>query len=174
MGIFIGILWLVLVFVVASAAKKRGRSYGGFFAISLFFSPLIGLIILFALGENKEAIQQQNIDNGVTKKCPFCANEIKREAIVCQFCGRDLPDDKKIEIGDTGSGFYIVKEEMKLYQDDYVYDNVVAVLKNGDVLEYIDSGITATIGNKTNRMWKMKTSDDKIGFCFSGFLEKKA
>jgi hypothetical protein len=30
-------------------------------------------------------------EGGDTRACPFCAETIKRAAVVCRFCGRDLP-----------------------------------------------------------------------------------
>ena len=52
---------------------------------------IIGLISSLVFLLMASFIRDTGRSNNSTKKCPFCANEIKLEAIVCQFCGRDLP-----------------------------------------------------------------------------------
>jgi hypothetical protein len=38
------------------------------------------------------------LDVETTKKCPYCAETIKAEAIVCGFCGRDLQTDQQSDV----------------------------------------------------------------------------
>lgn len=70
-------------------------------AIALLFAYIVpGLIFIAwgwgkykcpncnALGKNRP-LNYDDIDND--RACPFCAEKIKREAIACKHCGRDLP-----------------------------------------------------------------------------------
>ena len=45
-----------------------------------------GLVVLigFFMTKNK------NMDNSKTKKCLYCAESIKIEAVLCRFCGGDV------------------------------------------------------------------------------------
>ncbi len=40
------------------------------------------------------------------KKCPFCANTIKRDAVFCQFCRRDLPGADSAGPNRTGASLF--------------------------------------------------------------------
>jgi len=59
------------------------------------------------------------------KKCPFCAEEIQDEAIVCRFCGRELAPEKVAQVSDTLTGQEKISSELKI---DYT-DNGVSASK---------------------------------------------
>lgn len=115
------ILWPLLCAVVAYAAGQKGRSGVGFFFLSLFLSPLVGLLVLIALpARQTEATSQPvrgsdlivchnckrprradsercpNCGTGKydpmaeLRKCPHCAEMIRREATKCRYCQSDV------------------------------------------------------------------------------------
>jgi len=77
------IIWVLCGIAAAMVASSKGRSVGRWFFAGLLFGPF-GLI--FALLAGKEGPAEGE------RKCPFCAEFIKNEAIVCKHCGRTLSD----------------------------------------------------------------------------------
>jgi hypothetical protein len=86
-----GIIYFVILGILASTAKKWGHSGVGFWFIGFLTTPLLGFIILLIAGDNRKNRQSSSSVSGLSKKCPFCANDIKYEASVCQYCHRDIP-----------------------------------------------------------------------------------
>ena len=77
MEIGIGLYALLALAVAVLASREFGRSAAGWFVLALILTPVVGLL-LFMLPARR-------------RPCPFCAEPIQPSAIVCRFCGRDVP-----------------------------------------------------------------------------------
>lgn len=82
------LFWVLCGIAAAMVASQKGKNGCGWFLLGFLLGPF-GLI--FALISGKEAPAENE------RKCPYCAEFIKKEAVVCKHCGRDLPSENSID-----------------------------------------------------------------------------
>lgn len=81
--------WVLLSIFISKWAEDWGQSGTSYFFGSILCSPLLAALCLLIDGRNKKKIEAKELE-GESKKCPFCAELIKKEAKKCRYCASDL------------------------------------------------------------------------------------
>jgi fumarate reductase subunit C len=84
------VVWFLLSIVIGAFANSRGRDWLRWFGIAALISPLIAGILLLTLPKKIATIEAEAIASGESKRCPKCAEIIRREAVKCRFCGSEI------------------------------------------------------------------------------------
>jgi hypothetical protein len=80
--------WLVLSIVAGVIASNKGRSGFGYFVLSIFLSPLIGIILVACLSTVEKGVR---VDGEIATadthvRCPDCRELVRKDARVCKHC----------------------------------------------------------------------------------------
>lgn len=124
--------WIIFSCVAAAIAHNKGNSVAAAVLISILLSPLIGIIVALVQKRNEAVLETQRLQSGASRKCPFCAELIKKEARVCRYCGRDFDHLRMTwAVGKPESAAVIYLFLQGKVQGPYTTTQVEAFLKDG-------------------------------------------
>lgn len=81
------VFWLVMGVICAVVALAKGRSAIGWFLMGCLFGPLA---LLFAAAMSAAPRPLPTQPAHTLKTCPYCAEQIQLQAVVCKHCGKSI------------------------------------------------------------------------------------
>jgi hypothetical protein len=84
------IFWLLFGVAAMLVMQNKGRSGCGGFALGFLLGPF-GLMLALVLSSDQAVLEKSSLETGEMRKCPFCAEVIRKEARKCRYCGSDIP-----------------------------------------------------------------------------------
>jgi len=97
------IIAVIIGLLPAFIARSKGYNFFGWW----LFGALLWIVafpMALTLKPNKKVIEARQMSLNDMKKCPQCAELIKREAKVCRFCGVDVSPQATSAAADIVSG----------------------------------------------------------------------
>ncbi|WP_156799777.1 hypothetical protein [Novosphingobium resinovorum] len=88
---FIGLLifWLLCAFACEIMANAKGRSGCLHSLLGLLFGPL-WVIVTALMPTDTDALERRSVNSGKMRRCVYCAEAIRNEAVVCRYCGHEI------------------------------------------------------------------------------------
>jgi hypothetical protein len=110
------VLWVFFGVVSGGIAMARGRSGFGWFLLGILLGPFALAVALLPTAEANR--QEQARRSGVApgwRKCPFCAEVVREEALVCRYCQRELRPNAAsavaVEMDEVPAGLQLSEHE---------------------------------------------------------------
>ena len=102
---------LILSAIPAYIAQTKGKSFGTWYVYSILLLP-IALIHSLVMKKDSAEMESRSLLEG-NKKCPYCAELVKREAIICKHCKSEL----KVEVAPVSKP--MTQEELEEANQDF-------------------------------------------------------